>query len=196
VPGVPGFKAYNLYAFRGANAQMAEKYAPDGIPGAITVFHGTSPGSANAAQVVEYNLKQIGATTKDKPVPFSIYSKSLGTKGADFDMASVGWCADYADPFDYINVNLDGRSIQATNNVNFAYMNNKALNAAMDRAASLTGDARTAAYQALDYEIMKSYAPWVPYAIANGVYFVSSRVHNYVYNAFLGEPDPVALSVG
>ena len=57
-------------------------------------------------------------------------------------MARAGWCADYFDPFDYVNVNLDGRSIQDQNNVNFAYVNIPALNKAMDAAANLTGAAR------------------------------------------------------
>ena len=66
-------------------------------------------------------------------------------------MARAGWCADYFDPFDYVNVNLDGRSIQAQNNVNFAYLNSASLNKAMDAAANLTGAARAKAYQKLDY---------------------------------------------
>ena len=68
-------------------------------------------------------------------MPGSVYYKTLGTKGVDFDIARAGWCADYFDPFDYINVLLDGRSIQDANNVNFAYFNNPSLNAAMDKAA-------------------------------------------------------------
>ena len=53
------------------------------------------------------------------------------------------------------------------NNINFAYFNNAALNKAMDAAANLSGAARAKAYQKLDYQIMKKYAPWVPYAIVN-----------------------------
>ena len=56
-------------------------------------------------------------------------------------MARAGWCADYFDPFDYINVNLDGRSIQDANNVNFAYLNSPKLNGLMDKAAALSGNA-------------------------------------------------------
>ena len=52
------------------------------------------------------------------------------------------------------------------------------------------------AYQKLDYTIMKNYAPWVPYSIINGVFFVSSRMHNYIYSSYFGEPDFNALSVG
>jgi hypothetical protein len=66
----------------------------------------------------------------------------------------------------------------------------------MDRAASFSGSARTTAYAGLDREIMANYAPWVPYGIVNDVFFVSSRVHNYVYSSYFGEPSFNALSVG
>jgi peptide/nickel transport system substrate-binding protein len=196
VPGVPGYQPYNLYAFRGANPGLAKKIDPSLAGKTATIFHSTTPVAVNAAQVAAFNLSKIGMKTKDKPVPGSIYYKTLGTRGVDFDIARAGWCADYFDPFDYINVNLDGRSIQAQNNVNFAYLNSSKLNNAMDAAANLTGAARTKAYQKLDYQIMQKYAPWVPYAILNGVFFVSARVKNYVYSNYFGEPDMNALSVG
>jgi peptide/nickel transport system substrate-binding protein len=196
VPGVPGFKPYNLYAFRGANPAKAKAVDPSLAGKTVTLFHSTSSVATNISQVAAFNLTKIGVKTKDKPVPGSVYYKELGTKGVDYDMARAGWCADYFDPFDYVNVNLDGRSIQDQNNVNFAYVNIPALNKAMDAAANLTGAARAKAYQKLDYQIMQKYAPWVPYAIVNGVFFVSARVHNYVYSSYFGEPIFSALSVG
>ena len=66
----------------------------------------------------------------------------------------------------------------------------------MDAAANLSGAARAKAYQKLDYTIMKNYAPWVPYSIINGVFFVSARAHNYIYSSYFAEPDFNALSVG
>jgi peptide/nickel transport system substrate-binding protein len=196
VPGVPGYKPYNLYAFRGANPAKAKSIDPGLAGKTAVVFHSTSDVAVNSAQIAAFNLSKIGMKTKDKPVPGSVYYKELGTKGADFDMARAGWCADYFDPFDYINVNLDGRSIQAQNNVNFAYLNSRALNRAMDAAARLSGSARAKAYQKLDYQIMKNYAPWIPYGIVNGVFFTSNRTHNFVYSSYFGEPVFSALSVG
>jgi peptide/nickel transport system substrate-binding protein len=196
VPGVPGYKPYNLYAFRGANPAKAKSIDPSLSGKTATIFHSTSSVAVNSAQVAAFNLSKIGMKTKDKPVPGSVYYKELGTKGVDFDLARAGWCADYFDPFDYINVNLDGRSIQPQNNVNFAYLNSPKLNKAMDAAANLTGKARAKAYQKLDYQIMKQYAPWVPYSIINGVFFTSARVKNYVYSSYFGEPVFNALSVG
>jgi peptide/nickel transport system substrate-binding protein len=196
VPGVPGFKPYNLYAFRGANSAKAKAIDPSLAGQTATIFHSTTNVAVNIAQVAAFNLSKIGMKTKDQPVPGSIYYKTLGTKGVNYDMARAGWCADYFDPFDYINVNLDGRSIQDANNVDYSYLNSPKLNAMMDAAANLTGAARANAYRKLDYTIMKKYAPWVPYAIVNDDFLVSSRVHNYVYSTYFGEPDFTALSVG
>ena len=196
VPGVPGYKPYNLYAFRGANPTLAKKIDPSLAGQTAVVFHSTSSLAVNISQVAAFNLTKIGMKTTDKPTPGAIYYKTLGTKGVDFDLARAGWCADYFDPFDYINVNLDGRSIQAQNNVDYSYLNSKKLNSMMDAAANLSGAARTKAYQKLDYTIMKNYAPWVPYSIINGVFLVSSRVHNYVYSSYFAEPDFNTLSVG
>jgi peptide/nickel transport system substrate-binding protein len=196
VPGVPGYRPYNLYAFRGANPTLAKKIDPSLAGKTAVIFHSTSTTAVNISEIAAFNLSKIGMKTVDKPVPGSIYYKTLGTKGVDFDMARAGWCADYFDPFDYINVNLDGRSIQAQNNTDYSYLNSPKLNARMDAAANLTGAARTNAYARLDYTIMKSYAPWVPYAIVNDDFLVSSRVHNYIYSNYFGEPAFNALSVG
>src|SRR5262249_45640279 len=112
------------------------------------------------------------------------------------DIAQAGWCADYFDPFDYINVLLDGRSIQATNNVDMSYLNSSALNKQMDAAAALSGSARANAYAKLDENIMANYAPWVPWDVANDRFFVSSRTKNWIYSSYFGEPDLNALAVG
>ncbi len=196
VPGVPGYKRYDIYAIKGADVAKAKKVAGKPLSGTVTVFHSTSASQTARAQVIEYNLKQIGFDTKDRPVPGGLYYKTLGTKGADFDVAYAGWCADFFDPFDYINVNLDGRSIQDANNVNFAYLNSAKLNAAMDKAASLSGAARATAYQKLDLTIMRDYAPWVSYNNLNSVYFVAPRVSNFIYSAYFTSPDYNALAVG
>ena len=144
--------------------------------------------------------RATSAPTRDPAVRVQGLEKSYKElhvlRGVDFDIARAGWCADYFDPFDYINVLLDGRTIQAANNVNFAYLNSAALNSAMDKAAALSGSARAAAYAALDLNIMKNYAPWAPYSVLNDVFFTSSRVGNWVYQPYFGEPAFNALTVG
>src|SRR6266566_1716390 len=58
VPGVPGFKPYNLYAFRGANPAQALKAAGGKLSGTVTVVHWTSNAAVNIAQIAEYNLAE------------------------------------------------------------------------------------------------------------------------------------------
>jgi len=66
----------------------------------------------------------------------------------------------------------------------------------MDKAASLSGAARAKAYAALDLNIMKNHAPWAPYSVLSDVFFTSSRVSNWVYQPYFGEPAFNALAVG
>ena len=80
----------------------------------------------------------------------------MGTKGTDLDMFSIGWIADYFDPFDFINVLMDGTTIADANNTNYAYFNNPKYNSAMKAAAKLSGQARYKAYGNLDVNISKN----------------------------------------
>ncbi len=196
VPGVPGFKDYKLYAVKGADTAKAKQLAGNVGGKEIVLFHGTSALQTARAQVVKFNLEQMGFKIQDKPVSASVYYTTLGTKGVDFDVAYAGWCADYNDPFDFINVLLDGRTIQDKNNVNFAYYTNNGIIGKMDAASKLLGDARSNAYAKLDLEIMRDHAPWVPFMIPNSRMFVSARLKNFVYQPYFGQPAYNAMSVG
>jgi ABC-type transport system substrate-binding protein len=198
VPGIPGYKPYNTYAIAGADVAKAKSVGGSAIAAAPTVdvTHANTPSQTNRAQIIEFNLQQAGYKASDDNTPATTYYEGIDTKGTTYGVALAGWCADYFDPFDYINVLLDGRSIQQTNNVDLSYFNNATLNKQMDEAAGLSGAARSAAYAKLDQTIMGTYAPWVPYYVANNRFFVSSRVKNWIYSSYLGEPYFNALSVG
>jgi peptide/nickel transport system substrate-binding protein len=196
VPGVPGYKEYKLYAIKGADPAKAKAVGGSAIKGSVTIFHSTSALATQQAQVVQYNMKQIGFDVKLKPTPGSVYYKTLGTKGVDMDIARAGWCADYNDPFDFINVLLDGGTIQESNNVNFSYLNNASYNAKMAAASKLLGDARGAAYAKLDLEGMRDLAPWTPYMIPNARYLVSSRASNVIHQPYFTNAVFQAIAVG
>jgi peptide/nickel transport system substrate-binding protein len=194
VPGIPGYKDFHLYAIKGADPAKAKQIAGN-VGGTVVNYHSTSVAGTNRAQIIAYNLQQMGFQVKDKPVPGGSYYPTLEKKGVDFDIAQAGWCADYNDPFDFINVLLDGRTIQDDNNVNFAYYNNAALNKQMDTAASKFGDARSAAYSKLDLDIMTKHAPWAPWSIPNQRMFVSARTKNFIYQPYFGEPAYNAMAI-
>jgi len=199
VPGIPGYKPYNAYPLSGANPAKAKAIGGSAIASAPTlnVVHTTSTYSTNRAQVAEYNLKQVGFKINDTPTPATNYYQVIQTKGTTYNfVTNGGWCADFFDPFDYLNVLFDGRKIQAANNNNYAYFNNASFNKGLDHAASLSGSARAAAYAKLDQQLMTKYAPVVPYLISTNRYFLASRVKNWIYSSYFGSPYINALAVG
>jgi len=199
VPGIPGYRPFSAYPLKGADVAKAKQIGGSAITGAPTlnVIHTTSTAATNRAQVAEFNLKQVGFKTNDVPTPATNYYQVIQTKGTTYNfVTNGGWCADYFDPFDYLNVLFDGRKIQAANNNNYAYFNNPSFDKGLDHAASLSGAARAAAYAKLDQDLMLKYAPVVPYLISTNRYFVSSRTKNWIYSTYFGSPYINALAVG
>ena len=199
VPGIPGYRPFNVYALKGADVAKAKQVGGSALSNAATVnfVHTTSAVSTNRAQVAEYNLRQAGFNVKDVPTPATTFYQVVGARDSTYNFTSNGgWCADYFDPYDYINVLFNGRDIQPNNNVFYSYFNNATFNAQMDHAASLSGAARAKAYAKLDQELMVKYAPVVPYLIETAHFFTSARLHNWIYSTYFGEPYFNSLTVG
>ena len=112
--------------------------------------------------------------------------EKTATRGEPFDLTLEGWLADYPDPANFVNVLLDGRRIQADNNVNASYFNNAAFNKRMDQAYKLAGDARANAYAILDRDIMKNAAPVAPYISTASRWLTSTKVGCFAYTGAAG----------
>jgi ABC-type transport system substrate-binding protein len=102
--------------------------------------------------------------------------------------------ADYADPYDFINVLLSGDNLHASNNNNVAYFNDPKFNKAMRDASLLSGDARYKAYGNVDVNISKDNPAWAARANSNNRLLVSSRVGCFTYNNIYG-PNLAALCI-
>jgi peptide/nickel transport system substrate-binding protein len=199
VPGIPGYKPYSIYPIKGADIAKAKKVGGSAIASApeLNVVHTTSTAATQRAQLAEFNLKQAGFKVNDLPTPATNYYQVIQTKGTTYNfVTNGGWCADYFDPFDYLNVLFDGRKIQAANNNNYTYFNSASFNRGLDHAASLSGAARATAYAKLDQDLMSKYAPVVPYLIPTNTYFTASRVKNWIYSTYFGSPYLNALAIG
>ena len=85
------------------------------------------------AQVFKYNLSQIGCDVQVKLFTGSQIYTAAGQKGANFDAALAGWNQDYPDPYDFLDVLLNGNNIHDSNNNNLAYFNVKSINDRLDR---------------------------------------------------------------
>jgi ABC-type transport system substrate-binding protein len=182
-PGMPGFRDGNIYSLRGANAARARQLAQGNTRSGKAVFYAfnTSFGPT-VAQVVQFNLRQIGIDVEIRQFDRVVQHEKVGTRGEPFDISHSGWGADYPDPYNFINVLLDGRRIQATNNVNESYFNTPSFNRKMERASRLFGAARLRAYGNLDIDISRNAAPLVSYVNTNARVFVGPDVGPFVFS--------------
>jgi peptide/nickel transport system substrate-binding protein len=201
VPGIPGYKKLHIYG-NYPNFAKAKQVGAGHLSGTLNLYY--RPSSTFQSNLVQFEQRQFGALgfqTKLQTSDPTGYYHALQTKsvalGPDgYNVAGGGWCADYLDGFDYMNVNLDGNTIGDTGNVNYFYFNSSKFNQQLAHAASLFGKQRAAAYQALDKTLMTKYVPFIPYEVSNNRFLTSKRVKNYIYSAYFNYPILQALSVG
>jgi len=190
-PGMAGFRDANLYPLKHPDVATANKWeAKSGVKsGTSLVYYTCNAGTCPLrAQIVQFDLKQLQTPLNLDIHPFSrgVQFQKEGNRGEPFDIADEGWLADYADPYDFVNVLLSGDTIHDTNNNNFAYFNSAKFNKLMSQAQQLTGNARYKAYGNLDINIMKNAAPWAPRSNGTNRLVLSSHVGNFTYNNIYG----------
>jgi ABC-type oligopeptide transport system substrate-binding subunit len=182
-PGMAGFRDADLFPLKGPNLKMAQKLAQGHTgDGNIVLYESNRGASPLRAQIIQFNLKQIGLNVDVQLYPRAVQIEKEGTRGEPFDITDESWGADYADPYDFINVLLDGNNIQDSNNNNFAYFNDPTFNKRMEQAALLSGESRYAAYGNLDVAIMQKAVPWAPRSNTNNRMLVSKRFGCFTYS--------------
>ncbi len=185
-PGIAGFRDANLYPLKGPDLTTAKKWtALSGVSSGTNIeLYTSNRGSAPlVAQIIQFNLKQIGLNVNSHLFARAVQIDKEGTRGEPFDITTEGWIADYADPYDFINVLLSGDSLHASNNNNVAYFNDPTYNKQMRSAALLSGAKRYTAYGNLDVHMMAKNPPWAARNNFNDRVLLSGRVGCFTYNA-------------
>ena len=185
-PGIAGFRDANLYPLKGPDIATAKKWAAKaGLKSGTSVqLYTSNTGAAPLqAQVYQFNLAQIGLTVNTHLFARAVQIDKEGTRGEPFDLTTEGWIADYADPYDFINVLLDGANIHDSNNNNVAYFNNPKFNKAMTAASLMSGAKRYTTYGNLDVNMMLTNPPWAARSNFNDRILLSSKVGCFTYNA-------------
>ena len=186
-PAMPGFILRNdLYAYKGAQPAKAKAVAGDvsNVP-TIRILTRSSASNVNLGQLMRYELEQIGLKAKTEAVPTAqLFSRAGNPKSGQYDMARLGWQADYPDPSNFINVLFNGADVPTTDagSNNWSFFKSPKFDALMGKAALMTGDARYSAYGNMDIQMMKDEAPVAPVLNSNNRILVSSRISNYTYN--------------
>ena len=185
-PGIAGGKDVSIYPLQvtAASIKKAKSLAEGNTrDGKAVLWTANRPASLLQAQIYQYNLKQIGLDVQVQAFTRAVQIQKEGTRGAEFDFTTEGWIADYADPYDFINILLSGDSLHEANNNNVAYYNNPKYNGLMTAAAKLSGAARGGAYHALDVGMMTDDPPWAVRSNFNDRQFVSARTGGFVHQA-------------
>lgn len=186
-PRMPGYKDAEIYPLNGPDVATAKRLIEEsGVKTPIKAVLYTCNASPcpERSQVIQQNLKKIGINVQIKQFERAVQFEKEGTRGEPFDLGDEGWLADYPDPYDFINVLLNGENIQATGNVNFAYFDNPTYNRRMDRAARLSGEDRSSTYAQLDADIAKNQAPLASWDYINNQDFFSARIGCQIWSAY------------
>ena len=149
-----------------AQALMNQAKA-QGVKTPINVLVYSTQGSqahTNIMALLTQELKPLGINVKVKYFQRAVQFQQEGVKGAPMDISDEGWLADFPDPYDFINILLNGEHFPATNGVNFSYFNDPTYNKQMDDAAKTTGSSRATTYGNLATDIAKNAAPWAAFA--------------------------------
>ena len=179
-PGMLGFKQQNIYPVRvtASSLAQAKKLAAGNTRGGKAVLWSANTGFAPLqAQQIQFNLKQIGIDAEIRLLPRAQQFTNAGNpQTATYDMTVERWGADYADPYDFINILIDGAQVTNPQHNNYAYFNVAKYNTEMQKASLLTGSSRGTAYATLDANLMKNDPPWAPLVNSNDRSFVSARL--------------------
>jgi peptide/nickel transport system substrate-binding protein len=155
-PGVPGFDeaggmkgpGIDFMSSPSGNQQLSAEYFKkagyssgkyEGSKALLMV--GTSEGVAQkAAEVAKQNFENMGfKVTLRLVTQDAMYTKFCNSPKAEVAICpNVGWLKDFSDAQTYLDPTFNGENILQTGNSNWSQLNDKALNAMMDKAKLLT----------------------------------------------------------
>jgi peptide/nickel transport system substrate-binding protein len=176
-PGMPGYEKYDLYPHDMAKAKALIKEANPSDTD-ITVWTDNESGQDEAGAYYEDILKQLGFSTTLKILNADNYFTVIGNETTpDLDTGWSDWFEDYPHPNDFFQPLLAGESILPTNNGNYAYVDDPALNKEISELGEeQLGPEQETAYREMDKKFMEG-APWVPYGTRTLTTFVSDEIN-------------------
>jgi len=180
-PGIPGFEeaggmagpGYDFLKNPRGDMTVATNYMKKaGYPSGkytgnaklLLIAANADPGKAQA-QVAKAQLEKLGFKIQFRTVPQdAVYTEYCQVPKKQVAICgSAGWFKDFTDPQSMLEVTFKGKNIAPDGgNNNLAQLNDPKVDAAMDKASTLQGDARIKAWADIDKQITAD-APAVPF---------------------------------
>ena len=176
-PGMPAYRRFSLYPhdMKKAKALIA---AADPSEREVTVWTDNYQPNEEAGEYYEEVLAEIGLDPSLKVINATDYFTVIGNASTpDLDTGWGNWLLDYPHPNDYFQPQLDGESIAANGNTNWAHFDDPSVNAKIARLEREQLSPKVEAeYATLDREVMRK-APWAPFGNLTLSTFVSSAIN-------------------
>jgi peptide/nickel transport system substrate-binding protein len=173
-PGVSG-RGPDAYPLAGANLQFARRLAKGHLRGGMLTFYTfASANFVRVANIIAYNLEQIGLHVNVRAFSPLVEQAKLHEPTEHWDLGTSFWLADFADASDFVLpiVGLGGP----------APIHDHSFVAGERRASRLTGPAREAAFAELARTALTKYAAVVPLYSFTAPALVSPRLSCVSFN--------------
>jgi peptide/nickel transport system substrate-binding protein len=174
-PGVAGYRDVHVYP-RSPDLATARRLARGHAGQTVVLYTCRDATCAEQAQIVTADLAAIGLRVEFKAFSQTTLNTKLATPGEPFDLAWVGWLADFFDPDAWLNVLLDGSQFPA--------LKDPADQARLAAAARLSGPARYRAYARLDTRLARDSAPFAALDNLSSHDFFSARMGCQSYGPY------------
>jgi ABC-type transport system substrate-binding protein len=164
-PTMPGYVKADNYPDAGDLAKAQQLMADAGVTTPVNLVLRTrsdAPGYVQVAQAIQAQLKQIGINITIQSAPDAANQAITTVPANKVPMGLSTWTQDYPDPDDFFVPLLDGNSITATSNNNYASFNQPEINKAIEDMAAVTGPDRATKWNAIDQQTIATYAAWAP----------------------------------
>jgi ABC-type transport system substrate-binding protein len=173
-PGIPGYRNIKFYPST-ADLTKARQLAKGFAGSTVVLYTCYRDACGDQAQVIQTDLAAIGLRVVVKTFSVPEIYKLYNVPGQKFDMGLVWWGADYPDPYDFLNLLLEGGG-------ELPSFRDPAYSKKLAAAARLTGVDRYLTYQKLDQELTTKASPWVAFGDSSTHQLFSARIGCQVYS--------------
>jgi YVTN family beta-propeller protein len=183
-PGMRGYRDAEVYPLDGPDVATAKRLAGNRGGNAV-MYTCTDAACRGRAEIIRANLEEIGIEVEIRQFSIAGLYGALFRPNEPWDIADTSWIADYADPFQAVNILFSPGALSHLGGFDDPYFQRK-----MQSIASLTGPSRYRAYARLDAELARENPPAAAYATQTKDYFFSARmgcqINQPVYGLDLG----------
>ena len=171
-----------IYPLAGSDYATARKLVAQAKiqPAKLVFYTDNFPSSVMQAQILAFNLKQIGIDLQVKIFDTNALAEKITARGEPYDLVLSGWFADYADPASFFVPIFGPGSVAGVN------LQDPRINARIEAANRLTGEARRKAWADLDVDLMRTNPPYAPFSHPQARTFVSKSLGCFLDHPIYG----------